>query len=305
MLDGKYRGFEVATHGRGVAVITFNEPDRLNGMGPGMKRDLQEIMVQAQMDGDTRVVVITGTGRGFCAGDDVFAPTENDRHRPTLVPPQVRGHREPVNQYPLLRVYSQELVRSIRNLDKVTIAAINGVAIQLGLSVALSCDYRIAATDARLGSATLRFAFLPDEGGHWLLLKHLGVTKAFDFLMRSKIVSAPEALDLGLVTEVVAPDRLMDTALTLAAELAEGPQVAMRMLKRSLYSAIDQTFEQAGDDIAAKTAVSDHHPDTREGMLAYREKRPPRFNQWLETPADDDSAPAWFVPRSPSNRPEA
>ncbi len=301
MLDGEYRGFEIVTHDPGIAVITFNQPERLNGISRGMKRDLQEIMVQAQLDTDTRVVVITATGRGFCAGDDVFNPTENDRHIPTLVPEQLRNVRNSqVDQYPLLRVYSQELVRSIRNLDKLTIAAVNGFAIQLGLSIALACDYRIASTEARLGSATLRFGFLPDEGGHWLLLQYLGLPGALDFLMRRKIVAADEALRLGLVNDVVAPDELMATTLELAAELANGPQVAMRMLKRSLYNALDQTFEQAGDDIAAKTAVSDHSSDTREGMLAHREQREPHFNQWLEAPLPDDTNPAWFRPEATS-----
>ena len=87
--------------------------------------------------------------------------------------------------------------------------------------------------------------------------------------------------------------------MELATELANGPQVAMRMLKRSLYNAVDQTFEQAGDDIAAKTAVSDEHPDTRAGMAAYRERRPPHSNRWLEEPVTGGHA-AWFTPKDPS-----
>ena len=100
-----------------------------------------------------------------------------------------------------------------------------------------------------------------------------------------------------LVSDVVSPQQLMPAAMRLAEEMANGPQVAMRMLKRSLHNASAQTFEQAGDDIAAKTAVSDHHPDTSEGMAAYRERREPRYNQWLEEPvADGDGDPAWFGP---------
>ncbi|MCU1346311.1 MAG: 2-(1,2-epoxy,2-dihydrophenyl)acetyl-CoA isomerase, partial [Acidimicrobiia bacterium] len=133
MLDGQYRGFDIRTEPPGIAIITFNQPDRLNALTRGMSRDLREIMAQAQNDDDTRVVVLTGTGRGFCAGDDV-AESQTDPAPPTLVPSQVRSSRnQPVNQYPLLRTYSQELVRSIRNLDKLTIAAINGVTIQIGL----------------------------------------------------------------------------------------------------------------------------------------------------------------------------
>jgi 2-(1,2-epoxy-1,2-dihydrophenyl)acetyl-CoA isomerase len=128
----------------------------------------------------------------------------------------------------------------------------------------------------------MRFGLMPDEGGQFLLVQLLGVARAMDFLMRSRIVSADEALELGLVHEVVAPDALMERSLALARELANGPQVAMRLLKRSLYNAAEQTFAHALDDIAAKTAISDHHPDAIEGMRAFREKRPPLFNQTSE-----------------------
>ena len=104
-----------------------------------------------------------------------------------------------------------------------------------------------------------------------------------DFLMRKRIVSAAEALELGLVHEVVPAGELTNRTLDLARELANGPQVAMRMLKRSIYNAAEMTFAQALDEIAAKTAVTDHHPDAREGMKAFQEKRTPRFNQWIES----------------------
>jgi 2-(1,2-epoxy-1,2-dihydrophenyl)acetyl-CoA isomerase len=171
---------------------------------------------------------------------------------------------------------------AVRNLDKLSIAAVNGVAIQTGLSLALACDFRIAATSARLGSATLRFGLLPDEGGQYLLVELIGVPKTIDFLMRKRIVNADEALALGLVHEVVPDDELMDRTMALARELAEGPQVAMRLLKRSVYNASRLTLEQAMDEIAAKTAFSDHHPDAREGIASFREKRAPRFNRWIE-----------------------
>jgi len=171
-----------------------------------------------------------------------------------------------------------QLNLTLRALDKLTIAAINGLAIQTGLTLALACDFRIASSSARLGSATLRFGLLPDEGGHALVVQLIGLAKALDFFMRKRIVTAEEALDLGLVHEVVAPDELMPRALVLAEELAAGPQVAMRMLKRSLYNAAETSLTQAFDDIAARTAVTDHHPDAREGVSAFREKRTPRFS---------------------------
>jgi len=278
METGKFRGFEVALHDPGIGLITFNQPDRLNGMTQGLKRDLVEILTEAQMDDAVRVIVITGSGKAFSAGDDISGrPLGGDGAR-ALVPDIGRGHIDPIGTYSALRSISQRLNWTVRELDKLTIAAINGFAIQTGMSLALSCDFRIASEDARIGSGTLRFGLMPDEGGQYLLVQLLGVAKAIDFLMRNRIVSAKEALDLGLVNEVVPSDQLLDRALELARELAEGPQVAMRMLKRSIYNAAEMSFAGALDDIAAKTAVTDHHPDAREGIAAFREKRKARFN---------------------------
>ena len=279
MKTGNFRGFEVAIHDPGIVLITFNQPDRLNGMNRSMKRDLVETLLQAQMDDAVRVVVFIGSGRAFSAGDDITGRPRDTEGMEALVPDIPRGHNHPMGTYDGLRAISQPLNLGIRNLDKLSIAAINGVAIQTGLSLALSCDFRIASTDARLGSATIRFGLLPDEGGQYLLVQLLGVAKTMDFLMRKRIVSAKEALDLGLVHEVVPPEELQDRALELARELANGPQIAMRMLKRSIYNAADLTLEQSMDEIAAKTAVTDHHPDSREGIAAFREKRTPKFNQ--------------------------
>jgi 2-(1,2-epoxy-1,2-dihydrophenyl)acetyl-CoA isomerase len=267
-------------HPPGIAVITLNQPERLNGTTQEMKRDLVELLLESQMDDAVRVVVITGSGRAFCAGDDITGrPRDSDAH--ALVPPIDHGHTSPISTYDALRAISQPLNQALRNLDKLSIAAVNGIAIQTGLSLALACDFRIASTEARLGSGTLRFGFMPDEGGQYLLVQHMGVAKTMDFLMRNKIVPAEEALDLGLVHEVVAPDQLMDRTLELANELATGPQIAMRLLKRSVYNAAELTFAQSLDEIAAKTAVSDHHPDAREGLAAFQEKRAAQFNRDL------------------------
>jgi 2-(1,2-epoxy-1,2-dihydrophenyl)acetyl-CoA isomerase len=279
MQTGNFRGFEVSIEPPGIALIRFNQPERLNGFTHHVKRDLVETLTQAQMDDGVRVIVITGSGRAFSAGDDITGRRPAAGNETALVPDIPPGHRDAIGTYEGLRVLSQTVNSAVRSLDKLSIAAVNGVAIQTGLSLALACDFRIAARGARMGSATLRFGLLPDEGGHALLLQHLGLPGAIDFLMRKRIVDAEEALALGLVNEVVEPDELMDRTMQLARELANGPQVAMRLLKRSLYNAAEQTWTHALDDIAAKTAISDHHPDAREGVAAFREKREPRFNQ--------------------------
>jgi 2-(1,2-epoxy-1,2-dihydrophenyl)acetyl-CoA isomerase len=278
MIEGEYQGFAVALHDPGIGVVTFDRPERLNAMSAGARRDLNEVLTLAQLDDAVRVVVLTGTGRGFVAG-------VNNRgtgpEYPTLVPSIPSHAHNGVDLYGRLVHHAQDTVRLIRRLDKITIAAVNGFAIQLGLSIVLACDFAVAARSAKLGSATLRMGWQPDEGGHWLLVEHLGVKGAMDFLMRKRIVDANEAARLGLVNEVVEDDQLLPRAMELATELAEGPQVAMRLLKKAVYNAARLTFDQAGDDIASKTAISDFHLDAREGAPAFFEKHPAVFNKWL------------------------
>lgn len=280
MQTGSFTGFDVTLRDPGIAWIRFNTPERLNGFNQAIKRDLIEAIVQAQMDNNVRVLVFTGEGRAFCAGDDISGQRKPIGGDP-LVPEIPHGHDTPIGTYEGLRHLSQTLNLAIRNCDKLCIASINGLAIQTGFTLALACDFRIAVAGARMGSATLRFGLLPDEGGQYLLVQHMGVAKTMDFLMRKKIVQAEEALELGLVHEVVTSDELEERTMALAEELANGPQVAMRLLKRSIHLSADLSFEHSLDEIAAKTAVTDHHPDAREGGLAFREKRTPNFNAWL------------------------
>ncbi len=282
MDTGQFTGFEVSLKDPGIAWFQFNTPERLNGMTTGIKRDLIEAVTQAQMDNRVRVLVFTGTGRAFCAGDDLKAYRDAELGGTPLVPDIPPGHDNALGTYNGLRTISQQLNTTIRNLDKLTIAAVNGVAIQTGFSLALACDFRLAADTARMGSATLRFGLLPDEGGQYLLVQLMGVAKTLEFLMKKRIVDADEALELGLVNEVVPAADLEDHTLSWARELASGPQVSMRLLKRSVYNAAELSWNQALDEIAAKTAISDHHPDAREGVMAFHEKRDASFNDWLE-----------------------
>jgi 2-(1,2-epoxy-1,2-dihydrophenyl)acetyl-CoA isomerase len=284
MIEGAYQGFDVELARPGVALLTFRKPERLNAMAFGAKRDFAQVLTAAQFDDDVRVVVLTGEGRGFVAG------TNNNRagapEPPTLGTEPPAHRKGPISLYERLHHFAQEPVRAIRMLDKLTIAAVNGYAIQLGLSIALACDFAVAGRSARLGSATLRMGWQPDEGGHWLLVEALGVKRALEFLMLKEIVDGEEAKRLGLVNEVVDDDRVVERSLELAAQLAEGPQVAMRLLKKAVYNAADLSFEQAGDDIATKTAISDFHRDAEDGSKAFYAKETAVFNRWLEEESD-------------------
>jgi 2-(1,2-epoxy-1,2-dihydrophenyl)acetyl-CoA isomerase len=279
MLEGQYAGFRLELKGRGIALITFDAPERLNASTAPMKRDLMEAMIQIQLDDAARVVVFTGEGRAFMAGDNVGGGYWGDEEtlKKARTPKIGKTSHDGMASYSSLRQISQAVNRAVRDLDKVSIAAINGSCIQTGLSLALSCDFRIASRTAKLGSATLRMGYLPDENGHFLLVQHIGVAKTLDFLLRKRIVDGPAALELGLVHEVAEPEQLLERALTLASELSDGPQIATRLLKRAIYSAADLNFAQAGDDIATKTGISDHHPDAKEGVAAFLAKRKPSF----------------------------
>lgn len=280
MQNGSFRGFELEMHDPGIALVTFNQPERLNGLNQAIKRDLIETITQCQMDDTVRVIVITGQGRAFCAGDDITGRPDGGGQQ--IMPPIPHGHRHPIGTYDGLRILSQPLTEVVRKSDKLVVAAINGTAIQSGFSLALACDFRFAAAGAKMGSATLRFGLLPDEGGQYLLVQHIGVARTMEFLMRKRIVTAEEAFELGFINEIHPPEELLPRTLAFARELANGPQVAMRLLKRSIHNAADMTFEQSLDEIASKTAITDHHEDAREGMLAWREKRDPHFNRWIE-----------------------
>lgn len=281
MRTGEFTGFNVALKNPGIAWIQFNTPDRLNGLTHRIKRDLVETISQAQMDNAVRVLVFTGSGRAFCAGDDISGQNKHISGEP-LMPPIPAGHDNEIGTYEGLRHLSQTLNLALRNCDKIAIAAVNGIAIQTGMTLALACDFRVAAVSAKLGSATLRFGLLPDEGGQYLCVQLMGVAKSMDFFINKRILSAEQALELGLLHEVVADHELESRVMEMATEIANGPQVAQRLLKRSIYNAADMIFEQSLDEIAAKTAISDHHPDAKEGGLAFREKREPKFNAWLD-----------------------
>ena len=268
-----YSGFTVDAHPNGVRLVTFNQPERLNG-SPRSSATSSRRSRRRRWTTRCGSSSFTGSGRAFSAGDDISGRRATAAREASCRDPG--GHHNAIGTYEGLRMLSQSLNLAVRNLDKLTIAAINGVAIQTGLSLALSCDFRIASTDARLGSATLRFGLLPDEGGQ-SCSSSTWASEAMDFLMRNRIVDAAEALDLGLVHEVVPPDELMARRWSWP-RTGRGPAGRHAPAEALHLQRRRNDFAHALDDIAAKTAISDHHPDAREGATAFREKRPARFN---------------------------
>src|SRR5499427_1816627 len=173
-----------------VATITLNRPTKLNAYSEVMVHEIISALADARDDDDIRAVIITGAGRGFCSGGDVS--------RDFQYPARYRGHR--MESMLEMRENMHQLVILLRRFDKPTIAAVNGAAVAGGLTLALCCDFRIAAASARLGDTSLKFALIPDEGGAYLFPKSMGLQNALKMSLLSEVYPAGRAKELGLVT---------------------------------------------------------------------------------------------------------
>jgi 2-(1,2-epoxy-1,2-dihydrophenyl)acetyl-CoA isomerase len=250
-----------------VATVTLNRPQKLNAYSEIMVHEILAALADARDDDETRAVIITGAGRGFCSGGDVG--------RDFQYPARYRGHR--MESMLEMRENMHELVRFLQRFDKPTIAAINGPAVAGGLTLALSCDFRIAAESARLGDTSLKFALIPDEGGAYLFPRFLGLEKALRMSLLSEVYPARKALELGLVTEVVPDAELMPKAREWAERLAAGPPIAIRITKRMMYKQLTMGLDNALEDAALGTMVVNYTEDVKEGIAAFHEKRLPKF----------------------------
>jgi 2-(1,2-epoxy-1,2-dihydrophenyl)acetyl-CoA isomerase len=251
---------EVLTERAGaVLTITLNRPDVLNALDRATHEGLAAALKEAR-DVEVRAVVLTGAGRGFCVGQDL---TEF-REAPGDIGAWLRRNYHPN-------------VLAIRALEKPVIAAVNGAAAGAGLSLACACDLRIAAESATFVPAFINIGLIPDSGGTWNIHRLLGYGRAFDWLTSGRRLSAEEALEWGLVSDVVPDDGLAPRAAGLAASLAAMPTVGVGMTKRLLEHAAATTLEEQLELEAQLQAVATQTEDFREGVAAFLEKRKPDF----------------------------
>jgi enoyl-CoA hydratase/carnithine racemase len=250
-----------------VATVTMNRPEKLNAYSETMVHEILAAFYDARDDDAIRAVILTATGRGFCSGGDIS--------RDFQYPARYRGHR--LESMLEMRENMHALIRFLHRFDKPVIAAINGAAVAGGLTLALACDFRIAAESARLGDTSLKFALIPDEGGAYFFPRAMGMDRALKMSLLSEIYPAQQALELGLVTEVVADADLMDAARKLATRLAEGPPIAIRITKRMMYKQRAMQLDNALEDAAMATLVANYTEDVKEGTAAFHEKRKPQF----------------------------
>jgi len=242
-----------------VLTITLNRPDVLNAFNAALHRALAGALKEAGAD-DVRAVVITGAGRGFCVGQDL----SEFREAPGDIGERLRGNYHPN-------------ILALRALEKPVLAAVNGPAAGAGLSFACACDLRLAAESATFVPAFINIGLIPDSGGTYFVRRLLGTARAFEWMTSGRRLGAAEALEWGLVTEVVEDDRLAERAAERAAELAALPTRGVALTKRLFDHAENATLEEQLELEAQLQAVATQTADFREGVDAFLEKREPRF----------------------------
>jgi len=250
----------------GIAVLTLNRPERLNALSRPMIDAAIAALERCADDPVVGCVVVTGAGRGFCAGGDVTAMGGNSNTAELTLEQKVDRQRS-IHRFSGL----------LRAVPKITIAAINGACAGAGLGIALACDLRLAADTARLTTAFAKVGFSGDFGITWPLVRMLGEAKAKELLFLSDVLTSAQALEVGLVNRTLPADELLPATLQLAARLARGPRVAYRYMKQNVDAAAVEGYQQLLDREAFTQVWTGGTADHREGVAAFMEKREPRF----------------------------
>jgi 2-(1,2-epoxy-1,2-dihydrophenyl)acetyl-CoA isomerase len=246
----------------GVATLTLNRPEVFNSLNDTLAEEVLDALKQATREESIRALLVTGAGKAFCAGQDLKSIAGQAGTR------SISEH--------MARTWSP-IVRRIRELEKPVVAALNGVAAGAGCSLALACDLRIASETAGLMVAFSRVGLIPDAGGTWTLPRLVGMGKALELAFLAERIDAATALQLGLVNWVVPADRLQEEAEALARRLAEGPTLAFGLTKRAMNRGATLAFHEALEYEGMLQEVAGHSADYVEGVRAFVDKRPARF----------------------------
>ena len=253
----------------GVAKVTLNRPERLNAMNYELVHGLYDALDTLAGDPSCRVIVLTGAGRGFCAGLDLSEGAS---------PPEARGLGRAQAGMTVQKMIAG-LVPKMRSVPQPIIAAVNGAASGGGLALALASDVRVAAASARFNVAFVRVGLSGcDIGVSWLLPRLIGASRAFELLLTGRLIDATEADRIGLVTRVVADGDVVDSAMATAELIVNNSPFGVRMTKEVMWSQLEIGSLQAGIDLENRTQVlSSFTGDLNEAMAAFMEKRAPNF----------------------------
>ena len=251
------------TVARGVACLTLNRPDSLNSFTAAMHAEVADVLKAAAEDRAIRAVVITGAGRGFCAGQDL-----NDRN---VAPGERVDLGESVDQF------YNPLIRRITGMEKPVICAVNGVAAGAGANLALACDLVFAAESAKFVESFAMLGLIPDSGGSWHLPRMIGMARAKGMAMLMPKVTAQQAKEWGLIWEVVEDAKLMDTVMALAEHLATQPTRGFAYTKQAFSASMTNTLDEQLELEKTLMSTAGFTDDYAEGVKAFLEKRQPEY----------------------------
>ena len=248
----------------GVLTLTLNRPDKLNAFNPEMHQLLRDALEQARDDAGVRAVLLTGAGRGFCAGQDL---SERD----------VSPEAAPIDLSVSLGSNYNPLVRRLRALPKPVVCAVNGVAAGAGANIALACDIVLAARSASFVQSFSKLGLVPDSGGTYFLPRLVGAARAMGLALLAERLSAEEAERWGLIWKALDDERLMEEASAIARSLAEGPTKGYGLIKKGIHASADNSLDAQLDlerDLQREAGSSE---DYREGVAAFMQKRKPSY----------------------------
>jgi len=252
-----------------VARLTLNRPERLNALNEEMFGELNVALEQVAGDDDVRVLVLTGAGRAFCASADIKDERKGGD--------QLLGHKEPYEIWQFIRTGPQGVTMRLHQMEKPTIAMVNGLAIGDGFDWVLACDIRIGSEHARFMNAFLQMGLVSNTGSTWLYNRAMGINKALELLYTGDWLEAEEAHRLGVLNHLVPAERLEEETVAMARRIAEKPPIPNRLAKGMVYRGLTQTLEQSLVEAAQVEVLTLTSQDHREALSAFLEKRKPVF----------------------------
>lgn len=259
-----------------VAILTLNRPERLNAISRAMLTELSAKMVEADKDPDTRCIVLTGAGRGFCSGLDLI--DTNDRREQSADKPGGETKRPKGSNVPRQLFDLRDApINVMWHCDTPIICAINGAAAGYGMDLTLLCDMRIMSETAKLAAVTAKRNVVPESGGTWLLPRLVGWAKAAELYYRGRTIGAEEAFEIGIVNTVVPQTELLTTAMQWAEEVAENAPMAVQTTKRMMRMGLEESYDTAVDHLMVHLNGLFQSEDFEEGLKAFLEKRKPNF----------------------------
>lgn len=253
-----------------IAIFTLNRPERLNAISRDMLNELSAKMVEANKDPEVRCIVLTGAGRGFCAGLDLVDVGQGGIGSGSG---DSKGNNRPKQLFDL----RDAPINVMWSIDKPIICALNGAAAGYGMDITLLCDIRISAESGKMAAVTAKRNVVPESGGTWLLPRLIGWAKAAELYYRGRVVDSAEALELGLVNTVVPDDKLMETAMQWAQEIADNAPMAVQTTKRMMRMGLEESYDTAVDHLMVHLGSMFQSEDFQEGVKAFLERRKPEF----------------------------